>query len=1299
MIFKKKYVIITIGDRMKKIIKLLILIIMIVPVYINAKIVIYSEAVANANQYITNFKNYHDYINYENMPYVYANKSNQYSDLFKSGGLLSKDEFLITNYNGKSYLGSSIEYWTLTQHSTDNNYVIDYTLKNKKINCSKNDENCGISDVRPTEFVKNEVKIKGSGTRSNPWEFINVKSVNLYSSNKDIGKLSTSECNDISQGNENISVTIYEGIDAIFYACTNQFYRYKTTTCFDYIKPIVNSNKYNIDNEIGDNTICRIDFGYQTYNIELESCSSCTNDASPKLIYLAKNKDNFFLDTFGEGKFTKLSTIPNKTGYKFEGYYYDGTQVIKEDGTIIDSSKNVISGNVIISPKFTANTYNITYEYNGGTVGSSAPTTATYDQTIVISNPTKLGYTFAGWQVTSGLDSSTAKYGSTDNPTTNITSSSVKIKSQYFKNITSTDGATVTLSATWTANTHSIKYEYNGGSKGTSSPTTGTYDSVLTINNPTKTGYTFNGWTITSGLNTSTAKHGTTNNPTTAITSTTTLIKSEYFKNLTPVSGSEVKFNANWTANKYAVTLDQNGATTSGTTSVEATFDSTLPKITIPQKKYTVTYNANGGSVSPTTATSTVTFEGYNYVDGSTKIKYYDAEGTGAKAWNIASNTTLTAAWSATPTVTLPTPSRTGYTFTGWYENSSGTGTKYNASSNYTPTSSKTLYASWTLNSYTITYYLNGGTNPSGTKESYNAETADYTLPTPSKNGYTFAGWYTESSFSNKVTQIAKGSTGNKTFYAKWTANSYTITYVLNDGTNATGAKTSYTVETADYTLPTPSKNGYTFAGWYTESSFSNKVTNIPKGSTGNKTFYAKWTANNYTVTISRNNTSYGSVSNSSVSIPYGTTYTTSGGTLTFSNGTTITASVINATGYNTTVSSWSSSSGTITGATTITVNFARSPKTFTVTFNANGGSVSPTTQTVTYNSTYGSLPTPTKTNCNFLGWYTATTGGTKITSTTAVTTTSNQTLYAQWEQLHTLPIFTYTGKYELVKDDDTVIASGTNTKVTIPTSYEAYTGNWKIRFLTSGTITFHELRGASNGIDVFLVGGGGNGGGTFYQQAGRHGYSSAGGGGGGGYNTLQNGVSVSLTSYELTIGASASQTKGFGYTANGGGQGENPKKSDYDISGGAGTATGGLGGYNAASGTNGGDGVCEFRNCSLYSKKYGGGGGGGHAHNGKNTADKGYPTGIANPGAGGAGGGGTGNNQFRGGNTHNGAANTGGGGGGGSFVFDVYDACGTKSDSSCKCWSSDGCFGVSKTTAYAAGKGGSGIIIIRNKR
>ena len=142
---------------------------------------------------------------------------------------------------------------------------------------------------------------------------------------------------------------------------------------------------------------------------------------------------------------------------------------------------------------------------------------------------------------------------------------------------------------------------------------------------------------------------------------------------------------------------------------------------------------------------------------------------------------------------------------------------------------------------YSITYNLDGG-SISGQPTSYNIETATFTLPTPTKEGYTFEGWYEASDFSGSaITQIDAGSTGNKTFYAKWTPINYTITYNLNGGT-LSGQKTSYNIETATFTLSTPTKSGYEFLGW-TGSNGSTPQTNvtISSGSIGNMTYTANW--------------------------------------------------------------------------------------------------------------------------------------------------------------------------------------------------------------------------------------------------------------------------------------------------------------------------------------------------------------------------------------------------------------------------------------------------------------------------
>ena len=156
---------------------------------------------------------------------------------------------------------------------------------------------------------------------------------------------------------------------------------------------------------------------------------------------------------------------------------------------------------------------------------------------------------------------------------------------------------------------------------------------------------------------------------------------------------------------------------------------------------------------------------------------------------------------------------------------------------------------------YNITYNLDGGSNDAGNPNTYTVDTETITLADASKKGYTFEGWYSEGTFTNKVTEITKGSTGDVTLYAKFTLETYNITYNLDGGSNDAGNPNTYTVDTETITLADASKKGYTFEGWYSEGTFTNKVTEITKGSTGDVTLYAKFTleTSEYTVTFDSN--------------------------------------------------------------------------------------------------------------------------------------------------------------------------------------------------------------------------------------------------------------------------------------------------------------------------------------------------------------------------------------------------------------------------------------------------------------
>jgi uncharacterized repeat protein (TIGR02543 family) len=160
---------------------------------------------------------------------------------------------------------------------------------------------------------------------------------------------------------------------------------------------------------------------------------------------------------------------------------------------------------------------------------------------------------------------------------------------------------------------------------------------------------------------------------------------------------------------------------------------------------------------------------------------------------------------------------------------------------------------------YNITY-KDGSNSISGlTPNNYTSETATFTLPTPTKDGYIFAEWcenaeLTQNCSANKT--ISQGSTGNKTFYAKWLTITYTIKYMDNTSVMSGLTPNNYDIKTATFTLPTPTKNGYVFAEWCDDAELTQNCASertITQGSTGNKTFYAKWNAVDYTITYMDN--------------------------------------------------------------------------------------------------------------------------------------------------------------------------------------------------------------------------------------------------------------------------------------------------------------------------------------------------------------------------------------------------------------------------------------------------------------
>ena len=307
------------------------------------------------------------------------------------------------------------------------------------------------------------------------------------------------------------------------------------------------------------------------------------------------------------------------------------------------------------------------------------------------------------------------------------------------------------------------------------------------------------------------------------------------------------------------------------------------------------------------------------------------------------------------------------------------------------PADVTTLTVQWTAPTYAVTLHANGGTINSGNVTEYTYGVGA-TLPTDvTRTGYTFKGWYdNESLTGNPVTAIGGAETGNKEYWAKWEANTYTVTLNTNGGTINSGNVTGYTYGVGA-TLPTADDmtyTGYTFKGWYDNEGLTGfPVTAISDTETGNKEYWAKWEANVYTVTL---NTNGGTINSGNV-----TEYT-------YGVGATLPTDVTR-TGY--TFKGWYDNENLTGSPVTAISNTETGNKeywakweanTYTVTFDPNGGSVNPVAATTDSSGKLSSLPTPTHGgNYRFDGWYTAQTGGIKVTLNQVYT--ANTTLYAYW--------------------------------------------------------------------------------------------------------------------------------------------------------------------------------------------------------------------------------------------------------------------------------------------------------------
>ncbi len=434
---------------------------------------------------------------------------------------------------------------------------------------------------------------------------------------------------------------------------------------------------------------------------------------------------------------------PTKEGYKFLGWY----TVRAKGDAITDGSTAVNSGipsfddtldrDVDIYAHWDPITYTVRYNGNGSTGGSTSKSVHIYDES---KNLTANGFNrkfdvtldYCNGTETETLTATSEFLGWA----TSENGNKVYEDKQSVKNLTAEDGKIIDLYAKWA-------------------------DSSVELPTPTRTGYTFDGWYTSDGTKVS--------------------------QTFTPTAAT--KLTAHWSPITYTVSYNGNGATSGETASSTHTYDE-AKKLTPNgfERKFTVTFNYNDGVTAATAATATSAFNGWAK-SASGAVEYAD----GASVTNLSSTdgdtVILYANWTDS-TVKFPTPTRTGYDFSGWYNEA---GQKVEETT--VISENITLHAEWSIKSYTVTF-KSGATVLQQGKWEYNT-TPTYTGDTPTKSNddnyeYTFSGW------SPEITKV----TGEAVYEAQFTATEHHFKSVKVDGeTHRSECACGYKLESTKHNI------------------------------------------------------------------------------------------------------------------------------------------------------------------------------------------------------------------------------------------------------------------------------------------------------------------------------------------------------------------------------------------------------------------------------------------------------------------------------------------------------------------
>lgn len=501
---------------------------------------------------------------------------------------------------------------------------------------------------------------------------------------------------------------------------------------------------------------------------------------------------NYDLDD-GEN-ITNIPANPTKTGHTFDGWYTmtDG----EYDAMMFDFGNTVPDGDLVLYAKFTPISYQILFDENGGTNVPNVmiPYGETLDESMV---PTREHYTFANWHTDFSLS-----------------------EESIFTFDMPIEGA-MTLYASWTPDEHELVLNVGTGD---AMPSLATFygETYPTPDDATKTGYTFVGWYTAPEGDESAVE----------------------FDFSATVTGDAVAY-AHFTPNEYTVTFDaMNGDELFTDTGFYDDYF-TEPDFTPTRDNYTFMYWYEEDPSVPfdfenTTVDGDLTL--YAAWDPDDYTLTFDTQG------GVAIDPMVIEYHEEYPE--LPTPTRTGYDFVGWFTGEEGMEGTMPFPTDSLVEGDITAYAHWTPIEYTLTFDTGvEGIDVDPVTGYYDSYFPDPEV-TPERWGYTFAYWYADDEnvpYDFDATLV----TGDLTLNAKWIPDQYTIVYVENGGPDiANGTVYHDQIPTA----PEMSiRTGYTFAGWFLDDGTFEQEFMFDTPAAGNLILYAKWEPTMYTVTFETN--------------------------------------------------------------------------------------------------------------------------------------------------------------------------------------------------------------------------------------------------------------------------------------------------------------------------------------------------------------------------------------------------------------------------------------------------------------